>query len=289
MLNNNKEKGLHEKTIDNPGGSIGQDMSLIPLFNDLDQLIEYIKLNHGYEYSNNLSLTQFLEGKEVLEMGCGNGYLSFCLYKYVKKLDGYDVDKSAIVQAKINSRKFGLQDKLNFYEYSNYNTQLMDEGYDIVLSSDVIEHVEDPLKYLSVCKRVLKENGYLILTTPNGLITHKNPKLIKMNSSWHITEYYPTELADLLNLSGFFIEKSFSNLNITHTHIFYKINNFLKQAFCVNLPPKICFYAKKVFRGLHSKSFVTEDKFDNYRIQNMDISDMTRKNTETIIILAKKK
>ena len=39
--------------------------------------------------------------------------------------------------------------------------------YDVVISQEVIEHIEDQEKYLENCFRVLKKGGYLIMTTPN--------------------------------------------------------------------------------------------------------------------------
>src|SRR3974390_129392 len=49
------------------------------------------------------------------------------------------------------------------------------EGYDLVLSTQVLEHVESPATYLHECYRVLKPNGYLLLTTHGIFEEHGCP------------------------------------------------------------------------------------------------------------------
>ena len=44
---------------------------------------------------------------------------------------------------------------------------LEENTYDVVISQEVIEHIEEQDKYFDVCFRILKPGGYLILTTPN--------------------------------------------------------------------------------------------------------------------------
>ena len=49
------------------------------------------------------------------------------------------------------------------------------EGYDFVLSTQVLEHVENPTTYLGECYRVLKPNGRLLLTTHGLFEDHGCP------------------------------------------------------------------------------------------------------------------
>ena len=60
--------------------------------------------------------------------------------------------------------------------------QLADNSVDILLSSQVLEHVYDTDKYLSECYRVLKPNGTLILTTHGHWVFHPDP-----NDYWRWT------------------------------------------------------------------------------------------------------
>ena len=66
------------------------------------------------------------------------------------------------------------------------------ESYDLVVSVEVLEHVEEARKFLSEVSRVLKPNGRFIMTTPNGdFVENRNPD--------HKRHYKRNELAEILN------------------------------------------------------------------------------------------
>ncbi len=68
---------------------------------------------------------------------------------------------------------------------------IADNSYDFVISFQVIEHIQDHLKYVQEIHRILKPGGAFIVTTPNRLTTlSRNP--------WHIREYSPSELQSFL-------------------------------------------------------------------------------------------
>ena len=59
------------------------------------------------------------------------------------------------------------------------------------MTFQVIEHIKDDEKFVQEIHRVLKPGGKLILTTPNILMSlSRNP--------WHIREYNPTEMNEIL-------------------------------------------------------------------------------------------
>ena len=71
---------------------------------------------------------------------------------------------------------------------------------DFVVTFQVIEHINDDKKFIKEIHRVLKPGGKLILTTPNRLMSlSRNP--------WHVREYSPIEMREILNYS-------FNNINI---------------------------------------------------------------------------
>ena len=74
------------------------------------------------------------------------------------------------------------------------------DSVDFVVTFQVIEHIQDDEKFVKEIFRVLKPGGKLILTTPNILMSlSRNP--------WHIREYNPSEMKDVL-------KKSFSNIKM---------------------------------------------------------------------------
>ena len=71
------------------------------------------------------------------------------------------------------------------------NSDLPDESYDLVVSVEVLEHVEEDEKFVSEVWRVLKAGGRFIMTTPNGdFVENRNPD--------HKRHYKKEQLSNLL-------------------------------------------------------------------------------------------
>src|SRR3989344_5980541 len=108
-------------------------------------------------------ISEVVEGNSnFLDLGCGYGkFLAFIKKRFPNlKVKGIDYSKKEISIAK----KSGLDVKwCNFETGINEN----DNSFDIVYSGEVIEHLYNPDIFLSEVSRILKKNGYLILSTPN--------------------------------------------------------------------------------------------------------------------------
>ncbi len=102
---------------------------------------------------------------EILDLGCGRGWMAEFLSPFGKPT-GVDFSPDGIQFAKDNYASYG-----EFY-LANPDSETMglpaDRRFDVVVSSEVIEHAEDPLQYVRQIKRFLKPRGWLLLTTPNG-------------------------------------------------------------------------------------------------------------------------
>src|SRR3989344_1082666 len=99
---------------------------------------------------------------KILDAGCGEGQLLLKIFnKGYNDIYGADVTPVALESAKkrIPKAKFSLQDlkSLNF----------SDEYFDVVICTEVIEHIKNYEKVLQELKRILKKNGLLIITFPN--------------------------------------------------------------------------------------------------------------------------
>jgi SAM-dependent methyltransferase len=107
---------------------------------------------------------QYCEGKAVLDYGCGNGYGSSLLSKISYSIAAVDINKAVIEKCKQNYQA----DNLSFQVVEpEKKTFFKDASFDVVVSSQVMEHVHDVPGYLNELKRVLKDDGVLIITTPN--------------------------------------------------------------------------------------------------------------------------
>lgn len=127
------------------------------------------------------------EEKLVLDAGCGVGYGTEELAKRSFFALGIDLSKRVIDKA-MRRRKTNLRFILADCRY----LPLRNESFDLITSFEVIEHLVDPDLFLKEVKRVLKENGKLILSTP---IRRFEIPLAPL----HKQEFTPKELETLLH------------------------------------------------------------------------------------------
>jgi len=113
---------------------------------------------------NNYCLINNLDKKDVqiLDIGCGSGLLiTLPLGELGYNILGIDVDNSSIEFAKKNN----VFEKVNFEVNTIEN---INDKYDIILTCEILEHLENPIEFLNKLGSKLKDNGIVILTTPNG-------------------------------------------------------------------------------------------------------------------------
>ncbi len=82
---------------------------------------------------------------------------------------------------------------------------LTEKEIDAVFLLDVVEHLERPEDCLNEIRRVLKQNGFLYLITPNGLWSRHILK--RKSDPTHVHEYTWPEIKSLLEQSSFRIEQ----------------------------------------------------------------------------------
>lgn len=148
-----------------------------------------------------------LSGKEVLDLGCGDGALTYILAKRGASVVGIDNNELGLKYARQNLVAARKRDNVLRYEFihaSVYQLPFLDARFDIVVACEVIEHLHDPARMLGEASRVLKNGGKFILTTPHRLTEIPHDKN-------HIKEYFPEEIKQ-------FLEKYFVKVGIKLTH-----------------------------------------------------------------------
>lgn len=155
-------------------------------------LPDYIFQNHlkVYQFAE-----QFVKGKVVLDVGCGTGYGAhyFTTHGGATLVSAFDNSVEAITYAK---RKYS-NPYIDFVQMDAQNITYPNNSFDIVFSSENLEHLQDPEKNIAHIRRVLKSGGILILGTPNKEIS--SPELEKSSNLYHIKEFCFEELEELLN------------------------------------------------------------------------------------------
>lgn len=149
----------------------------------------------------------FVRGKKVLDYGCGTGYGTSLIGEYCTQITGIDISLEAVSYAESHFSSANLN-YLQIKPAEIAPLPFPDGSFDVVLSFQVIEHVQDTSAYLREIDRVLAPGGRVVIATPDRsarLFSFQKPWNI-----WHLREYTREQLKD--TLSGFF-----SDVNVLQT------------------------------------------------------------------------
>jgi 2-polyprenyl-6-hydroxyphenyl methylase/3-demethylubiquinone-9 3-methyltransferase len=155
-----------------------------------------------FEIVKNLILSK--QPNIVLDVGCGSGYLAFLLEQENPRIfvHGFDVSLEALKLATSLNKKYKLD--INYQ-----NIPENDNSYDIVVCSEVLEHLINVRHCLMEINRVLKDQGKLIVTAPNfsfwrfriDSLTGRVPYVV--SDERHIQTFNKELLTKRLNEAGF--------------------------------------------------------------------------------------
>ena len=96
----------------------------------------------------------------IIELGSGDGRFTAFIGEF-GNADAIELSKDAVNIAN------DLYPHINYVHGNVLEYPIKPSAYDVVISQEVIEHIEEQEKYIEVCYNILKPGGYLILTTPN--------------------------------------------------------------------------------------------------------------------------
>lgn len=134
---------------------------------------------------------RYIADKVMIDMGCGAGYGSNSLSRLAKSIRGVDLSDEAINHAK------------RHYNAPNLNYQIGDvtklpfenDSFEAAISFEVIEHLERPEDLVVEAKRVVKSDGFFIVSTPDKQ-TYSNDR--NSVNPYHVKEMYEAEFREIL-------------------------------------------------------------------------------------------
>jgi 2-polyprenyl-3-methyl-5-hydroxy-6-metoxy-1,4-benzoquinol methylase len=146
----------------------------------------------------------------ILDLGCGNGYLVNQLLPDGYNAYGTDASADGIAIAnKQNPGRFFIQD----LAVGGLPAPLNEMRFDTIVSTEVIEHLYDPQKFIALCRQILEpKKGTLIISTPyHGYFKNLTLALLgkwdaHLDPLWqggHIKMWSRATLSRLLEQNGF--------------------------------------------------------------------------------------
>lgn len=176
---------------------------------DLDSEFQQRRIQSTLELI--LSTQAVAEGSKILDLGCGEGFITAEIKKHYPEVEvsGLDYSLSAIDFAAQNFKDidFCVANALDLPYASNY--------FDLVVCNNLWEHVPDPLSLLEKIRKITKPGGYLIISTPSryrvsNLVRVLRGKPVILMSKYHVTEYSVGQIFEQLRYGKFEVVKVYS-------------------------------------------------------------------------------
>lgn len=135
--------------------------------------LDYITQQIAAEFDRDLTQPLPFKGLRILDIGCGGGLLSEPMARLGADVVGADAAARNIPVAMVHAEQSGL--RIDYRHTTAEDMAAAGEQFDVVLNMEVVEHVSDPLAYLTACQNLLKDKGLMICSTLN-----RNPKSFVM-------------------------------------------------------------------------------------------------------------
>ena len=111
-----------------------------------------------------------LEGKKVLDIGCGGGILAEAMAARGAEVTGIDMAEASLEVARLHLLESGLEVDYQLTMAEQFCAEHRQQ-YDVITCMELLEHVPDPSSIIISAAQALKPDGRLMLSTLN-----RNPK-----------------------------------------------------------------------------------------------------------------
>ena len=111
-----------------------------------------------------------LQGKKVVDVGCGGGILSESMAQQGGSVTGIDLAEKPLKVAKLHQLESGVQVDYRLIAAEDLAAAEPD-SFDVVTCMEMLEHVPDPVSVMTACARMVKPGGWVFFSTLN-----RNPK-----------------------------------------------------------------------------------------------------------------
>ena len=112
-----------------------------------------------------------LEGKKILDVGCGGGILAEALSELGANVTGIDASENTIGVAKSHSKSINSNVRFIQNTIEEFIASNPDEKFDVITCLEMLEHVPSPGEIIKNCSDILKKDGDIFFSTIN-----RNPR-----------------------------------------------------------------------------------------------------------------
>lgn len=213
----------------------------------------------------------FVKSRRVLDAGCGTGSGAFLLSQTAGEVIAIDANQPAVEMSRKKYKRRNLSfQSVRIGDFEDKNK------FDVIVSLQVIEHMEDVHVYLVKIKKLLQSQGTVILSTPNALTQSYN------ENPYHVHEYTSDELSNLLKkyfrsvtMYGLYGDTSVQKYELDRKNMVTRLLR-LDSLRLRNILPR--FIVRRLFdvstvlsrRLIHSESDVTQRiSIDNFKIKRL--------------------
>lgn len=148
--------------------------------------LDYITTQISAEFDCDLTQANPFAGLRILDIGCGGGLLAEPMARLGADVVGADAAERNIPVAQVHAEQSGLT--IDYRHTTAEDMAAAGEQFDVVLNMEVVEHVADPLGYLTACHDLLKPGGLHVCSTIN-----RNPKsyVMAIIGAEHVMRWLP--------------------------------------------------------------------------------------------------
>jgi SAM-dependent methyltransferase len=146
----------------------------------------------AYDHLTRYRLAErYVRGRKTVDLGCGAGYGTYSLTKVTRSILGVDLSEEAVAHDAQRYRAPNLR-----YEVGDVTNLPYEAGsFEAAVSFEVIEHLQRPEELVLEAKRLLKEDGIFVVSTPDKLTYSVNRNSVNPH---HQREMYPLEFQEIL-------------------------------------------------------------------------------------------
>lgn len=200
----------------------------------------------------------------ALELGTGDGFQSAILARYSRKLVSTDISQEKLPRDAYRNITYKLCDAEDLSQFKN-------KTFNMIYSSNLLEHVGNKKKCITEMKRVLKEDGIMVHVMPNRIwkianmlfhvITHPFSPRPQIHGSYknHIEEFLALGKSIWITLfknNGLYVN---SIIKLSFSCHYYNISFLRDLANLFGIPTSYAYILTKTSKNIHLKYFQPEN------------------------------